>query len=186
VALTAVLLGGGCAIAGEDRATTVAADEVPYGLLDPTATAPRGSRPSPGTARIEVCLLSADARRLVPVDRDAAGDRSIATVLTTLAEGPTTEETRTGLTTALPASDLIVSASLSRGVATVDLRASFKELTGRNQLLAIGQLVCTATAQPGIGRVSFTIDRSPINVPRGDGSLAEEPVSRDAYASLLR
>lgn len=80
---------------------------------------------------------------------------------------------------------MVASVSVSRGIASVDLRSSVEDLSGRNQLLAFAQLVCTLTAQPGIGSVAFTVDGQPIEVPRGDGSLTSGSVSRDAYASLI-
>ncbi len=47
------------------------------------------------------------------------------------------------------------------------------------------QLVCTFTARAGIGQVAFTLSGAPVDVPRGDGSLTADPVSRDDYAELL-
>jgi spore germination protein GerM len=185
IVLGAVLALGGCAISAEDRATAVPDQDVPFGLLDPGATAPAGSQPAVDVARIDVYLVARDSRRLVPVPREAVGDRSLATVIRTLAEGPTPAEADTGLGTALPSGEVITRVGAAGGTATVDLGAAFEQLTGRNQLVAIAQIVATATGQPGIGRVAFTVEGTPILVPRGDGTLTGNPVSRDAYPLLI-
>jgi spore germination protein GerM len=75
--------------------------------------------------------------------------------------------------------------SLEAGVATVDLRPTISALGSDEQLLAVAQVVCTLTGRPGVGPVAFTLDGSPVDIPRGDGSLTNEPVSRDDYAELL-
>jgi spore germination protein GerM len=180
IALVAMVVA--CGIGAEQRATTVEAEHVPFELLDPDATTPQASQPV-NMATIEVFLIAPDGRRLVPVRRDA-GDRTLDSVISTLAEGPTPAEAEAELRTALPAADMIVQSSVSGGVAAIDLRSSFRDLSSRNQLLAIAQLVYTATAQPGIGRVGFTIEGVTIEVPRGDGSLVGGSVSRESYASL--
>jgi spore germination protein GerM len=65
------------------------------------------------------------------------------------------------------------------------LLPAITELGGDEQLLAVAQLVCTLTARPGVGPVSFTLEGAPVDVPTGDGSLTSGPVSRDDYADLL-
>ena len=72
-----------------------------------------------------------------------------------------------------------------RGVAQVDLAAEFAELGSDRQLLAIAQLVLTLTSRPGVGQVAFTLDTAPIDVPRADGTITSDPVTRADYASML-
>jgi spore germination protein GerM len=74
---------------------------------------------------------------------------------------------------------------LTGGVATVSLTRAFADVEADAQLLAIGQLVCTLTARPGTGQVRFTLDGTDIDVPRQDGSLTAEPVTRDDYRDLI-
>ena len=38
---------------------------------------------------------------------------------------------------------------------------------------------------PGIGRVAFTVEGSPVAPPRADGSVVEDSVSCDDYVTLL-
>lgn len=70
---------------------------------------------------------------------------------------------------------------LSGGVATVDLDEAFALLDGRDQRITLAQLVFTLTGRPGVGRVSFTVEGDPVDIPRGDGTLTSGSVSRDAY-----
>ncbi|MDQ3980678.1 MAG: GerMN domain-containing protein, partial [Actinomycetota bacterium] len=74
---------------------------------------------------------------------------------------------------------------VSAGVATVGLSSTFAEATGATQLDLIVELVCTLTAQPGIGQVRFELRGERIEIPRGDGSLTAEAVSRDDYRGLI-
>ena len=93
-------------------------------------------------------------------------------------------EIAVGLRTALLADDLIRSARVAGGIATVDLGPAFTEIGGRDQIVALAQIVSTLTGLPGVGRVSFTLEGSPVGVPRGDGAITTESVSRDDYALL--
>lgn len=76
-------------------------------------------------------------------------------------------------------------AALAGGIARVDLRLDISSLGGDDQLLAVAQIVCTLTGRPGVGQVSFTLEGTHVDVPRGDGSLVADPLSRDDYSSLL-
>ena len=53
-----------------------------------------------------------------------------------------------------------------------------------DQALSVAQMVFTLTARPGIGRVSFTIDGEPVDVPDGSGALTSDPVAREDYDDL--
>jgi len=75
-------------------------------------------------------------------------------------------------------------AEVDGGVAVINLSEAFAEISGSDQLIAIAQLVLTATARPGVGQVAFTLGGTPIEVPRGDGSLTSGVVTRDGYRSL--
>jgi spore germination protein GerM len=72
-----------------------------------------------------------------------------------------------------------------RGIAAVDLTPGFAELPGDRQLRAVAQMTCTLTAQPGVGQVRYTLGGSSIAVPRADGSVTGDPVTRQDYGSLL-
>jgi spore germination protein GerM len=69
----------------------------------------------------------------------------------------------------------------ARGTATVDLAEAFTLAGQEDQAAAIAQLVYTLTARPGIGRVAFTLDGEVVEVPRGDGTLTTDALTRDDF-----
>ena len=76
--------------------------------------------------------------------------------------------------------------TLTRGRVRIDLTPAFEALPPSDQILALGQLVLTVTARPGVGQAEFTLDGEPIDVPRGNGLLVSGTVVRDDYVKLLQ
>jgi spore germination protein GerM len=157
-------------------------DDVPFALLDASAPPLVPSSPS-GAAAQPVTLCFVRDGRLVVTARSLAAPVSLESALHALAAPPT--DAGPLLRMALTDASLLRTVKLAAGVAQVDLQAAISQLTGEEQLLAVAQMVCTLTARPGVGQVSFTLDGSLLAVPKGDGSLATSPVARDDYASLL-
>ena len=85
--------------------------------------------------------------------------------------------------TAVPAGTL-AAVDTSRGIAEVDLAASFGDIRSREQILALGQIVYTLTGQPGIGGVRFTVEGKEVTVPLSDGTLSDDPLSRDDFKAI--
>ena len=128
-------------------------------------------------------LAQASANLERGVARPVAASPALSDVLAALAAGPSRDEQRLGLTSALPPNQ-VASARRTRDTAEVDLRASFADVRSRDQMFAIGQLVFTITERPGIGRVVFTLAGDSIEIPRGDGSLTTDPLTRDDYEQI--
>jgi spore germination protein GerM len=173
-----------CGLAADEGPSFVAEEEVPFDLLDP---APPGTAASPevnGTIPTTVCLTGADGR-IHPSQRVLPPGSSLDDLVGLLAAGPTDDERRYGLSTTLAEPGSVVAVVAEGGVATVDLDPSVGSLPGTDQLEAVAQLVCTLTAQPGIGQVVFRVDGRPISVPRGDGSTTAEPVARRDYEAVI-
>jgi spore germination protein GerM len=182
VAATAVLvaLGIGCGVPADGTATPRDPDDVRFGLLDPEPPAPPVGAGSPISVYL---VVDEDAPVLAPVDRRVPAPVDLSERLLALVEGPTEAERQAGLTTAIPADvDVIESVSVNGGIAEVELDAEFGSIPAEDQVIAIAQVVYTLTAAPGVGRVSFLVDGEPVDVPRGDGTLTSDSVSRDAYA----
>lgn len=187
VTTAAVLALGACGVPTDESASVIDDEKVPFRLLEPSTT----TTTLPPTTTIPVperpaALCFAKRKRLTVVRRDVPLDADAEAVVRLLLAGPTEAEAREGLRAPLTASDAVRSVTVSGGVARVDLGPGFETVTGPEQLLAFAQLVCTLTAQPGVGQVVFTLGGSPVEVPRGDGSLTADPVSRDDYATLIR
>lgn len=179
--LAAVILAG-CSVDANGRARIADEDDVPFALLDPDAPAVVPTTVV-GEVGEPVTLCFLRDRRLVVVERQFSASVTPEMVVRALSSPPPEGEApaRTALSDPLVVRDVAVVA----GIARVDLSQSIAELGGEDQLLAVAQIVCTLTARPGVGQVAFTLEGTPIEVPRGDGSLVSQPVSRDDYASLF-
>lgn len=167
----------GCGVSSQGRATRIEPEDVPFGLLEdePTTTVVEAGKTA------TMYLLTAD--RLVAVDRSVPTDAGLDDLLGEVITGPTEVEQSLGITTAVPAGT-IASVDTSRGVAEVDLTASFGDVRSREQILALGQIVYTLTGQPGIGGVRFTVEGKDVTVPLSDGSLSDDPLSRDDFKAV--
>ena len=89
-----------------------------------------------------------------------------------------------GLSSAIPAPEAVGTVSLAGGQATVALGVQFAAAPAPAQLLAIAQIVFTATGVEGVVGVRFSIGGAPIGIPLPDGTVTAEPVSRDAFPNL--
>lgn len=184
--LVAALLGAallaGCSVSTHEHARVADDGAVPFALLDREAP-PIVPTTEPGSQSEGVALCFLSEGRLVVDQRELQAPVVPEDVVAALASPPADQmpPARTALTDPLAVRDIGVVA----GIARVDLGRSISELGGEEQLLAVAQIVCTLTARPGVGQVAFTLEGTPIEVPRGDGSLVAQPVSRDDYATLL-
>jgi hypothetical protein len=181
-AVTVALLGAGCGIPSDDHATLAAAGSVPFDLLGQAPSASTTTMPASPTERATLFLVQGE--RLAPVQRELPAPVSVESVLQALAAGPSATEIELGLRTALLAPGLMRSGGVSGGIATIDLGQPFTEIAGRDQIVALAQIVSTVTGLPGVGRASFTLEGNPVGILRGDGAVTTESVSRDDYATL--
>ncbi|MBA3288409.1 MAG: GerMN domain-containing protein [Acidimicrobiia bacterium] len=133
-----------------------------------------------------VDLYFLDGMNLVSVPLGLSGDVSPSRVMLALGDGPPTGDAGLGLDTEVPRG-LIVTAVEAEGVVSVDLDGELFDPDVIDQRRAIGQIVLTLTGLRGVGQVRFTLDGTPLRVPKRDDQLSEpgEPVSREDYASLL-
>lgn len=180
-ALAMALASTSCGVATSDEVQTFEADDVPFGLLEadrvPVAL-------SPGTGSVvEVFLFDADSQTVVPVTRELS-DPAPAAIVDELETGPTDVESRLGLRSALVDVQAVGDVDVEGATAFVDLTASFTALSGSDQIVAIAQLVFTLTSRPAIDRVAVRVDGEVVDVPRADGTLTRDPLTRDDYGSF--
>jgi spore germination protein GerM len=183
-ALVAVTLGlAGCGIPPDDSATLASPGSVPFDLLGQAPSVTATTLPFAQTEKATLFLVQGE--RLAPVQRELPAPVSVESVLEALIAGPTSTEVQLGLRTALLTTPgLVRSGGVSGGIATIDLGQPFTEIAGRDQIVALAQIVSTVTGLPGVGRVRFTLDGNPVGILRGDGAVTTETVSRDDYATL--
>ena len=175
-----VSLAAGCGVPTAEHPSTAAGDDVPYGLLE-VGQGTTTTLPELAGAASTIWLVVGE--EIVPVTREVAAPATLARAFEALATAATDAEARLGLRSAVPA-DAVNDVSVSAGEAIVDVSEQFALAAPREQLLALAQLVYTATEIGGVKAVRFTLDGQPIAVPRGDGSISEGPVTRLDYAAF--
>ncbi|MGH9010748.1 MAG: GerMN domain-containing protein [Acidimicrobiia bacterium] len=173
----------GCGVPPDDSATLAAPASVPFDLLGQAPSVTATTLQFAQTEKATLFLVQGE--RLAPVQRELPAPVSVESVLEALVAGPTSTEVQLGLRTALLTTPgLMRSGGVSGGIAIIDLGQPFTEIAGRDQIVALAQIVSTVTGLPGVGRVRFTLDGIPVGILRGDGAVTTETVSRDDYATL--
>ncbi len=179
-ALLAGLMVSGCAVGAEPDARRINLT-VDAGLFDNPA---EGASPSDADA-VAVSVYLVRDNQLVHVTREAApGETGVEAVVASAVAGPTPAEARAGIWSAIPPGTAVLGVRLSAGIATVDLSSDFAAIGGRDELLAIGQLVQSITALHDADAVVFLLDGTAVSVPRADGVLVDGPLTAQDYEAL--
>ncbi len=176
--MTGAALTAGCGIP-DKGAEPIAAASVPFGLVEPSS----GSSATTSAHTTRVNLYFVVGERLVGVPRDVQQSSSSSSVLSTLAEGVTTEEARLGLRSAL-GDGTIGAVRDGGGLVQVELTDEFDQTVG-DPLLAIAQIVLTVTELDPTTRVSFSAAGVPSSVPLPDGTSTDGPVQRADFQVMV-
>ena len=162
----------GCALDAESTPRQIAED--------PMRQSSDGSDDEGRTSGIgRVYLQRSDASGtsvLVAVQRDLTLDPNEA--LRVLFDGPTSDEQRSGLRSAIPRdTELLSTRFIASGTVEIDVTASIFDATGDDLVGAVAQIVLTLTDLEGIDRVSLTVDGDSTEWPRGDGTLTSRALT---------
>lgn len=184
------VISAGCSIPADGSFQEIPDSEVPFELSVSQTTLPEASATTlPGTdtstEAIDAYFISNS--RVLKIVRLVASPAGPDQALATLGSLDTQDPALAGLRTAIPRS-FSASVSVERGVANVDsTRGLLDTLSPLDQRLAVAQIVLTLTSRPGIGQVTFSVDGTPTDVPRGRGDLAGPltPVTFDDYVNLV-
>ncbi|MGY1780635.1 GerMN domain-containing protein [Geodermatophilus sp. SYSU D01036] len=190
--LAALLVVAGCGVPTGQAPATIAPSDVPYGLASPSTPSPPAPTTTPRTDQPRI-LLVGPGDVLVPRGREVTGSvpDQLAALLAQLADGPTAEERRQGLSTALPPGVTLSAAEVEDedevedGTVTVDLGGTAEAPSGRESRTAVAQIVLTATSVPGIAAVRLTSDGVPVEAPLPSGELTSTPLTAADYAGFL-
>lgn len=181
--IAAATLGAACGVPedGEPRAIT---GTIPFSLLAPTAESTSTTEPS-GQVVSRVAIYLSDAEgQLVEARRRVTVPASVEKAIRALLGGPTEAEAAR-LNTAITADTTLRSVrGPENGLVTIDLSKELLDITGRQQILALAQVVYTATSLPAVDRVLFEFDGEPAEVPNGSGELTSSPVDEASYQTL--
>lgn len=177
-----VMFLAGCGIATQRQPQAISTRNVPFGLLSPTPSSSGTVAPQHTVVEIWVVrhgrLLPLHIRAPLPGRPDQA--------MRVLLGGLPSADVSRGLGSAIPDGTRLLSFDLVGSVARIDLSPQFAQARSRDQILAVAQLVYTATYGGEATAVSFSIADKPIEVPELDGSLTGRPVSRLTYSSLVQ
>ena len=122
---------------------------------------------------------------LVQVRRTAPlRNTHLETVVGALFEPLRFAERNEGLRTALPRADRPVKVHVTNHLASLQLPPGFDGLAVSEQILAVGQLVFTISANSAAFRIEFTDGKKEIPVPDGSGRLVDRPVTRTDYIRI--
>lgn len=177
----------GCGVPTGDPPHRIDAADIPYGLAEST----------PGSAAPTTAASAADDPRvfflnaedlLVPRARDVGQgpqEERLNALLGALAAGPTEQELRGQLSTALrPDVDLSIQA-VDDGVVTVDVDGAEGAQNGGESRQAVAQIVLTATSLPAIDAVLISADGQRIEAPLPSGELSSAPLTAEDYRELV-
>ena len=175
--LVAVLLLAGCGVPQDDSPRALEPREVPF-------ASPTTSRVAEVVGDREVDLGFVREEAVVLSSRTVEDPRTTEEVLELLFAGPSPDERAAGLSTLLPSTVTVEQVEVTDGTAVVTLDGPDDSEVLRLQPLAYAQVVATLT--PGrVTGVRFRLDDTDLRVPREDGSLTNQPLSRRDYAGLL-
>ena len=175
--LLAVLLLPACGVPQDDRPRALEPREVPF--ASPTESPPAESV---GDRQVDLGFVRDEA--VVLSTRTVEDPRTTEEVLELLFAGPSPDENASGLSSFLPSTVTVEEVEVADGTAVVTLDGPDDSEVLRLQPLAYAQIVATLTPGRATG-VRFRLDGTDLRVPREDGSLTDQPLSRRDYASLL-
>ena len=182
VAVAAIgAIGAACGVPQDEKPRALSEDGVPFGLLSPATTQTTAPVVQPAASAV-VYLVRGD--RLIAVQRQVRAPVSSGRLLTALLEGPTEAEAEAGFRTAISSEARVRDVTASAGVVTIELSDQFVEVAGQDQIIALAQIVFTATETDHAGAVRFRLAGEAVEVPRGDGTLTSAPLTRADYAAL--
>ena len=188
-ALALVLLA--CDIEAQEQSEPLAVE-----VDGPTTTTTTTGRPEPpSTDRapevefVATVFLIDEDDQLVPATRiltapdDTAG--RIGATIEALVDGLTDAEAAEGRRSAIPATTAVREVVVRAGTVRVDVSEDFAAIGGRSEVLAVGQLVLSATTLPEIERFTLHIGGEAVSLPLPSGALIDEPVTQEQFLELL-
>lgn len=179
-----VLSASACGVQSDAEARDLSASRVPYGLLEAASSTTTTITPTPSVPRADVLVYFIEGDRMVSTRRQVNAPATVAKALTSLLFGVQENEIAADIRSAIDPAAAVQARSLDPATYQVDLSSEFAKGPTSEQVLALAQVVYTATAIEGVTGVRFTLNGVPIEVPTAEGSLTSEPVGRKAFESF--
>jgi spore germination protein GerM len=169
----------GCGLSAEENPEPVEVAELPTSVA-----ATEDDTMSVLTDKDTRAVWLLDNGRLVREVRQVDPPADVAATVNALLLGPTEEENLLGLRSAIPPGTRLIDAAVDGNVVTLNLSDEFAGVGGDAQRSALGQLVWTATAVPGIDGVLIAVGNEPVSVPDAGGELIDRPLVRADFARV--
>lgn len=167
--VVAVVLGG-CTIQPDSEPRDIAPEE--RGVLEPVEPE---AEEAAGASRVFLIDEAAGDRVLRSVLRDV--EPAPQPLLTALLAGPNQAEHDARLASAIPPTTELNSARRIGNTVAIDLSPDILELSGEEFVLAIAQLVATASELEGVDQVRLRVDGELRAWPNGSGELQESALT---------
>jgi len=107
------------------------------------------------------------------------------TAMLELLDGPTSNETAAGMTSAVPTGSTFLGLDIKNGVATVNLSKEYASGGGSlSMALRLAQVVYTLTQFSTAHTVNFELDGVPVDVFGSEGIILNHPVGRAEYEDV--
>lgn len=186
-----LLLGFGLAgCAQADRVKPIPSTEVPHSLLSSTLPQPQSSattKPSISTPRAYFVKATNTLGPFPVTVTPGDPEQAVGTLLETLAAGPTQDQKKSGVRSALPLGSEFSLVSLSAGVATISVGADLASIKTEDLPFFAGQLVLTLTSIEQVDSVLFQqADGTQFAAVLPGGASKSSPVRKGDYSELLQ
>jgi len=189
VLATGLLLSGsaGCGVPIQESPQVIEPSSVPYDLLAPGTPKPTAQSTPPQTPATATIYFVTGQDVLTAVRRSVPGStlrERADRLLEILERGPTPSEQTGRLRSAIPSKVRLSVAGLKGDLITVDLSGELGGGTAEENITAVAQIVLSVTSLEGVRRVRLTVNRQPVDGPRGDGTLTGDPLTASDYRRL--
>lgn len=171
--LVCVLLSG-CGVRGQDGPERLPPGVVPSALRSPAASSTL--TPTPTTVSIYLVEDGRLVRQEQPASRRAVQDALAALLSAGASQG--------SRRSAVPPGTAVERLVLRGERLSLDLSEQFGEVRGQDQLLAVAQVVWTATELPPVREVDVRVGGRRIELPVEQGEVSSGPAQRRDYWSV--
>jgi spore germination protein GerM len=177
--LVVAALVAGCAIQSDTTPR-----DIPVADRSLSADVPAEGGAATGSTRVFLVRESDDGTaRLRSVSRSV--ESTPPAVMKELLKGPNAGEDDRGITSALPRGLMLITARAGAGLMTVDLSAQMLDVPAPKLVLAIAQIVFTASQLEGVRAVRIQVDGTDRPWPDGQGQLKTPPLTVYDYPGLV-
>ena len=177
VLAAACLVLSACGVRSQGGPERLPAEVLPSELR-PSAAASPGPSAGPGSTSVPVYLV--EDGRLVRQDQPARR-RAVQDALDALLTAGAAQGSRWS---AVPPGTVVVRSTLRGGRLSLELSPQFAEVRGPDQLLAVAQVVWTATEFPPVRQVDVLVHGRRIELPVEQGEVSSGPAKRTDYWSV--